>query len=139
MTHFTDPQTLKMPPSGADQRQSGSDLRADSFPDNMISNLKNVRNFSFSIGEKAGLRESKNTNQFPNHGIAELSRMVRLNQRPRTSALVRLSRFPSVSVCVHPWLKYFFSKNEAKLCPSLLTIVKKRTQIEPKLKPNEPK
>jgi hypothetical protein len=59
---------------------AGSDLRADNFPDNMISNLKNVRNSSFSIGEKAGLRESKNTSQFPNHGIAELSRMVWLSQ-----------------------------------------------------------
>jgi hypothetical protein len=40
------------------------------------------------------------------------------------------------------WLlspEIFFSKNEPKLCPSLLTIVKKRTQNEPKLKPNEPK
>jgi hypothetical protein len=33
----------------------------------------------------------------------------------------------------------FFWKNEPKLCPSLLTIIKKRTQNEPKLKPNEPK
>jgi hypothetical protein len=32
-----------------------------------------------------------------------------------------------------------FSENEPKLCPSLLTILKKRTQNEPKLKPNEPK
>jgi hypothetical protein len=29
------------------------------------------------------------------------------------------------------WKKFFW-KNEAKLCPSLLTIVKKRTQNEPK-------